>query len=75
MTGDSPLLVVIATAADLSHPEFSGAHATNLADLPVTSPDGTAAASIAAAPANGHGIVGIWPGMRAAVSLCPRRTN
>jgi len=72
VTADGPLLVVVSTAADLSHPEFAGANLTNLADGPLTSPDGTAAASIAAAPANGHGILGIWPGMHVAVSPVPR---
>ena len=72
VTAGSPLLVLLATAADLAHPEFGGANVTNLADEPVNSHDGTAAASIAAAPANGHGILGIWPGMRAAVSPLPR---
>jgi hypothetical protein len=71
VTAGSPLLVLITSAADLSHPEFRGANVTNLADAPVNSADGTAAASIAAAPANGVGILGIWPGMRVAVSPLP----
>jgi hypothetical protein len=71
VTAGSPLLVLITSAADLSHREFRGANVTNLADAPVNSPDGTAAASIAAAPANGVGILGIWPGMRVAVSPLP----
>ena len=57
VTPDSPLLVLVSSAADLSHPEFAGGRVTNLAAVPVVGRDGTAAASIAAAPANGLGIL------------------
>lgn len=62
---DSPLLALVDAAVDLSHEEF--ANAPNIAVLPggsVTSPHGTATAAVAAAPQNGVGIVGLWPGAR-----------
>ena len=33
--------------------------------MPVTNSHGTATASVAAAPQNGIGILGVWPGARA----------
>jgi hypothetical protein len=62
---DSPLIALVDAAVDLSHEEFRGN--PNIAVLPataVTSPHGTATAAVAAAPQNGVGIVGVWPGAR-----------
>ncbi len=60
---------VIDTGVDAAHPEFQGAQIVPLnAQLLTDSADdfhGTAVASVAAAPANRVGMVGIWP--RAAV--------
>ena len=67
VTPQSPLLALIDSQLDTGHREFVG---SNVATLP-TSPalpahfHGTATASVAAAPSNGAGILGVWPGMRA----------
>ena len=66
VVADSPLIALVDAAADLSHPEWTGD--PNISALPgraVTDPHGTATAAIAAAPQNGIGIVGVWPGARA----------
>src|SRR4051812_5053208 len=62
---DSPLLALIDSQLDSSPPEFQGGNPTSLGGQPVTNEHGTATAAVAAAPANGVGILGIWPGMRA----------
>jgi subtilisin family serine protease len=62
----SPRLALIDTPVDLTHPELSaGANVTTTA--PGVAPfdlHGTATASVASAPVNGVGFVGVWPGMR-----------
>lgn len=58
------MLGVVDEQIDLSHPEFQGSNTTADTDLPVLDGHGTAVAAIAGAPANGAGIVGVWPGMR-----------
>ena len=66
MAADSPLIALVDAAADLSHAEWT--NDPNIATVPgraVTDPHGTATAAIAAAPQNGIGIVGLWPGARA----------
>jgi hypothetical protein len=65
VTPSSPLLAIADAQIDASHPEFSGTQ-LSLANpaAPVTELHGTAVASIAAAAANGVGMVGVWPGMR-----------
>ena len=66
VAADSPLIALVDAAADLSHPEWT--NDPNIATVPgraVTDPHGTATAAIAAAPQNGIGIVGLWPGARA----------
>ena len=59
-------ITVIDSGVDLSHPEWAGAHITalNAQSLSDTDEDfhGTAVTSVAAAPANGVGIVGTYPG-------------
>ncbi len=62
----SPLLALVDARADVTHPEFSrGAHVGVLPGNAVTIGHGTATLATAAAPANGIGMVGAWPGMRA----------
>jgi subtilisin family serine protease len=62
VTPQSPLLGVIEEEFDPAHPDMQGMVQTGTR----TPPDahGTAVAGAAGAPANGVGIVGIWPGMR-----------
>jgi hypothetical protein len=63
--GNSPLIAVIDAQVDLSHPEWQGGNTDALQQFPVTNAHGTATTSVAAAPVNGLGIVGVWPGARA----------
>jgi hypothetical protein len=66
VTPQSPLIALVDAAADTTHPEWTGdANFTTLPGTPVTNAHGTATASVAAAPANATGILGVWPGARA----------
>jgi hypothetical protein len=59
----SPKLALIDSPLDISHPEFEGGRITTVGSRPVEDEHGTATAAVAAAPTNGVGIEGIWPGM------------
>ena len=61
----SPLLALIDSQLDTTHPEFVGGNISTLGGLPVASAHGTETAAVAAAPKNDRGILGVWPGMRA----------
>jgi hypothetical protein len=61
----SPLIALVDSQLDRTHPEFSGSNTSAISQYPVTIPHGTATASVAAAPVNGRGIVGVWPNARA----------
>ncbi len=65
MTPTSPLIALVDAQADATHPEFAGGNTSTLPQFPVTISHGTATASVAAAPVNGVGIIGVWPGARA----------
>jgi Subtilase family len=66
VTPASPLIALVDVAADMTHPEWTNDPSfTTVAGTPVTSAHGTATAAVAAAPANGIGILGVWPGARA----------
>jgi hypothetical protein len=76
VTDTSPLIALVDTRADETHPEWAGGHFATLAGRPVENLHGTATAAVAAAPANGTGILGVWPGARALnVPLPPRRIS
>jgi hypothetical protein len=62
---------------DLSHPEWVGCNFSTLSALPVETEigHGTATAAVAAAPVNGTGIIGIWPGMVAVNSALPTQIS
>jgi hypothetical protein len=64
VTSTSPLIALVDAQLDPTHPEFSGGHTATLPKYAVAA-HGTATASVAAAPTNGVGIAGIWPGARA----------
>ena len=71
----SPKLGLVDSMPDLNHPEWAGSNFTSLGAGTVP-PEvgighGTATASVAAAPVNGVGIIGIWPGMSAVNSPFP----
>jgi subtilisin family serine protease len=62
----SPLIALVDAAADATHKEWAGdPNFASTPARPVTNVHGTATASVAAAPANGVGILGVWPGARA----------
>ncbi len=67
VTPTSPLIALVDAAADVTHPEWTGDPNFTSANpsAPVTNLHGTATAAVAAAPANGIGILGVWPGARA----------
>jgi len=66
VTPQSPLIALVDAAADLTHPEWTGdPNIATIPGTPVTNAHGTATASVAAAPQNGIGILGVWPGARA----------
>ena len=62
---DSPLIAVIDAQLDRAHPEWQGGNTDAIEQFPVTNAHGTATTSVAVAPVNGLGIVGVWPGARA----------
>jgi Subtilase family len=67
---NSPVLGMLEESVDVTHPEISAGNVTGLVSMgPTTDEHGTAVTAVAAAPANGVGIVGVWPGMR--VRLIP----
>ena len=65
VTPASPLIALVDAQLDKTHPELLGGNTDALVQFPVANSHGTATASVAAAPANGLGIVGVWPGARA----------
>lgn len=65
VTAESPLIALVDSAADTTHPEWTGANVATLPGTPVTNAHGTATLAVAAAPRNGVGILGVWPGARA----------
>jgi hypothetical protein len=65
VTDTSPLLALVDSAADVSHPEWIGARLASIGGFPIQSAHGTETAAVAAAPKNDRGILGVWPGMRA----------
>ncbi|CAA9467146.1 MAG: hypothetical protein AVDCRST_MAG38-983 [uncultured Solirubrobacteraceae bacterium] len=65
VTPTSPLLALIDSRLDETHPEIGGSAISTLGSQPLSDSHGTATATVAAAPVNGVGMVGVWPGMRA----------
>jgi Subtilase family len=65
VTAKSPLIALVDSQLDPAHPEFAGGATRTLPELAVETSHGTATASVAAAPVNGVGIEGVWPGARA----------
>ena len=61
----SPLIALLDTRLDETHPEFGGGRISTLGVRPLDSLHGTATAAAAAAPQNGVGGLGLWPGARA----------
>ena len=63
VVGNSPKLALIDSKLDIGHPEFEGSRIGTVGSQPVEDEHGTATAAVAAAPTNGVGIEGVWPGM------------
>jgi hypothetical protein len=63
VTPQTPWLAIIDSQLDTSHPEAAAGNLIAARPGPVTDEHGTAVAATAAAPANGTGIVGLWPGL------------
>lgn len=59
--GPAVALAVVDTGLDTSHPEFASRPVTYLNAQAIDHPHGTQVSSIAGAPANGQGIVGVYP--------------
>jgi hypothetical protein len=65
VTASSPLLAVVDVQADITHPEWTGDPSFSSTNTQLlTGFHGTSTAAVAAAPANGIGILGVWPGAR-----------
>ncbi|HWM08069.1 MAG TPA: S8 family serine peptidase, partial [Solirubrobacteraceae bacterium] len=65
VAADSPLIALVDAQLDITHPEWQGGNTATISQFAVTDAHGTATASVAAAPVNGVGIAGVWPGARA----------
>ena len=65
VTAASPLIALIDSQLDIAHGEWRGGNTATIPQLPITDSHGTATASVAAAPDNGVGILGVWPRARA----------
>jgi len=65
VTPTSPLIALLDTRLDETHPEFAGSNTSTLGNRPLDNLHGTATAAVAAAPKNEVGILGVWPGARA----------
>jgi hypothetical protein len=63
--GSSPLIALIDAQLDKSHSEWTGGNTDAIEQFPLRDSHGTATTSVAAAPANGIGMIGVWPGARA----------
>ena len=61
---DSPLIAVVDTQIDVTHPEIAGSAITTLGGPALGDFHGTATTTVAAAPLNGVGMLGVWPGAR-----------
>jgi hypothetical protein len=65
ISATSPLIALVDAQLDLSHGEWLGGNTDAISQFPVTNSHGTATTSVAVAPVNGVGIVGVWPRARA----------
>jgi subtilisin family serine protease len=64
VAADSPLIGVVDTMIDTAHPEIAGSNIASLGGVALGDFHGTATTTVAAAPQNGVGMLGIWPGAR-----------
>ncbi len=73
VTDTSPLLALVDSKAQVSHPEFEGGNVATLTGRRVGVSHGTETLGVAVAPQNGVGIVGAYPGARALNVPLPNR--
>jgi Subtilase family len=59
------LIALVDATLDKTHPEFAAGNVRTTGGHRVTNSHGTSTASVAAAPQNGVGFTGLWPGGRA----------
>ena len=71
VTRESPLIGVVDTQIDVRHPEIAGSNIGTTSGVAVRDFHGTATSTVAAAPANGVGMLGIWPGARVLATPVP----
>ena len=64
VTPTSPLIGLVDTMIDVNHPEIAGSNIATAGGAALRDFHGTATGTVAAAPANGVGFLGIWPGAR-----------
>ena len=74
-TPSSPVIAVVDTRIDESHPEIAGSNITAASGGRLADFHGTATSAVAAAPANGVGFIGLWPGARALNVPLPNGDN
>jgi hypothetical protein len=68
VTKSSPFLAIADSQVALRHFELKG-HVASTSSAAAADEHGTAVAGVASAAHNGHGIVGVWPGMRVLASV------
>ena len=64
VTASSPLLALVDSQLDISHPEFRSGNVTTAGGQALNDFHGTATAAVASAAANGVGNLGVFPGAR-----------
>ncbi|MFN8131889.1 MAG: S8 family serine peptidase [Solirubrobacteraceae bacterium] len=74
VTAASPVLAVLDSQVDGRHPDIRGSNIRRDRPSVLDEEHGTAVTTAAAAPDNGVGIVGIWPGMRVSLHTQPLTT-
>ena len=63
----TPTLGIVEAGVDTTHPDLNGGNVTTAGPIVAADLHGTAVTSVASAPANGVGIVGLWPGAQTRV--------
>ena len=71
VTPASPLIGLVDTQIDVGHPEIAGSNIATTGGAALRDAHGTATSTVAAAPANGVGMLGVWPGARALIVALP----
>jgi hypothetical protein len=75
VTPESPLIGIVDTQIDVTHPEIVGSNITSTGSGAPFDVHGTATTTVAAAPKNDIGILGLWPGARTLNVALPTGTR